>query len=1523
MPALWRQPLYAPLLQPFKLERAFVSSINSQNSIKNQSSLILAQFEINGEYYPVIVDTGASISIIPERGSIMKSLSSQIKPANMNVDCGGFGLTHIDKKINIATRPRYWYDNPVALNYYVMNGREKVIGYDALLGLDTLKRFNLIIEFLNGKSQMYCNGKLISLDGHIDRPVSGFVRVDERFLSATNDDDIGSLLKKYKSVFTDISSEPLRGKPMRILTTHNRPIFAKQRHYNADEIIAMKAHIESLLEKGIIEHTYSGYAATSRIIPKRNGTGRLVVNYIPLNSVTLRDSYVLPHISDILTVLEGNRYFTTADCAQGFYQILIDQRDRHKTAFSTPIGNFQFVRCPFGARNSCAAFQSEMNRIFSDGLYTRCVIYVDDILIFGKTRSEHDENLEWVLSRCKQFNVKLKLEKCHFAQTEVKYLGFNISGRYISPLKERVETLNKDKPPRDKTELRSTIGKLNFYSRFIPRYSSLLEPLRELFKKNRDFQWRANHQKVYEQLIDALNNAPPQLMTPRSTDKTIEILVMKNSLETILVNEDNQLICRASRFLTQSEVNYSLVEKQLLALTVALQKFRVWIDPEHVKIKVPSIAIERAFKLVDRPDRIENLLLRMPAGFDNFQFIVEKSLSNVVQSKYQSHIPEEIFYVDGACRHNGKPDCVATWGVVAEYDRDLAISGFVEKDQSNQSAELTAAIKACEYARDNGMKEITIVTDSRYLHSAATNWIDKWMTNDWKDFKNKQVVNKDLFSRLLEVKSGIQIEWIHVRGHSDTEGNIRADNLARSLLDPQAEQLCALVTCKHRVQQDDPEIEEIKIQLINGERNDLVLEDGQVYYVDPKIETGDPRRIYVPRLARPWLLELAHDNQVYGGHLGIKKTFSKITRFWWPGMLRDVELYVKSCHICQAFKNRTGLTPGFLHNIPVSQIFEHLHVDIIGPTIASTIRGSKYIVTATDAFSKVAFAQAKQSVKTQDVIDFIEDCIISIHGKPKTVITDRGSQFISSEWKDFMKKHSIEHQLTSPYHPQSNGIDERLNGTLVRILKSYVDKYQQDWDVQLKWALYVYNTTVHSSTGFSPYHIMHGFDPRSPFNEHLTVDNEDNKNLEETRRTIRAKANELNLQSQANQKKNYDKLRGSATFNIGQLVLVREFTCPSELSKKFYPKWSGPNVVISIMGDKNNPRALKVLNCENLVERVVAIRDIKPYESRPAHLTRPNSVTEQRTGINDQDLDSSRYYLELEQTDKIPNVVDVPTLPDRIGGNHEENQQSNVKDPHNESNSSDCSFFSTKGTPGLDFITSDCITAPFSSSPKKRVTIGGVDTFCYNPTDILDKNSIVDIEEDVEHSTYRRHESENRESPEQPINPYVMRFIIDNPTTDPTFEPDKTTLVDTSEDLSTRHDENESDLSVHSNNEADELVKMPRYPLRRTRQRVLRENLQTSGREIPIAPLTKTVDSPEADSNSNRIESDDSCRLRATPRVNKQDETAINATSEDSPNQSQTELENSEDTLVAVDADENEENENLIDTDDNISIESD
>lgn len=387
----------------------------------------------------------------------------------------------------------------------------------------------------------------------------------------------------------------------------------------------------------------------------------------------------------------------------------------------------------------------------------------------------------------------------------------------------------------------------------------------------------------------------------------------------------------------------------------------------------------------------------------------------------------------------------------------------------------------------------------------------------------------------------------------------------------------------------------------------------------------------MPRIARQYLLKLAHDDEKYRGHLGIKKTYRKLLRFWWPRMNKDVERYVKSCDTCQRFKNPPRLPSGLMHSISVSQIFEHLHLDIVGP-IKTTHKGNTCIITATDAFSKWAFAKPVCSTTTKDIIKFLEDYILTLHGSPKCIITDQGWQFISKDWKDYITEKDIEHKMTTAYHAQTNGIDERLNGTLVRILRTYVNESQQDWDEKIKWALFVYNTTIHESTGYSPYQLIYGFDPRSPLKPDNSITNQE-VNIKHLRNNIRQNAH-INIErAQRAQMEDYNRRHKTSQFEIGQLVLIRVNACPIYLSKKFYQNWQGPYMITGFVGNSDNPKSIIVFDYQNMVRETVAISQIKPYverdlENKTQNISNQKEKSEGQASDTSVAQDKSDYYLD-------------------------------------------------------------------------------------------------------------------------------------------------------------------------------------------------------------------------------------------------------------------------------------------------------
>lgn len=163
--------------------------------------------------------------------------------------------------------------------------------------------------------------------------------------------------------------------------------------------------------------------------------------------------------------------------------------------------------------------------------------------------------------------------------------------------------------------------------------------------------------------------------------------------------------------------------------------------------------MHKAFNLIHRPARVDWIILKLPSGFDNYEFEVEDAVDefdNKKNKRILGHILQEIFHVDGSSIRDGRGDCRASWAVCCEYNKTLELSGQVIQNPSNQAGEITAAIKPCECAHEKGFEEITIVTDSSYVHNAATKDIDKWKNNGWLDHKKKLVKNIELLLILQE-----------------------------------------------------------------------------------------------------------------------------------------------------------------------------------------------------------------------------------------------------------------------------------------------------------------------------------------------------------------------------------------------------------------------------------------------------------------------------------------------------------------------------------------------------------------------------------------------------------------------------------------------------------------------------------------------------------------------------------------------------------------------------------------------------
>ncbi|GKT20393.1 Retrovirus-related Pol polyprotein from transposon 297, partial [Aduncisulcus paluster] len=196
-----------------------------------------------------------------------------------------------------------------------------------------------------------------------------------------------------------------------------------------------------MLEKGIVKWSRSPWASPVMVAPKKGAEGRMGVDFRRVNQVIRHDRFPLPRIADVFVALQNSKHFAVLDLKSGYYQIPIDQSSREITAFITKEGLYEFQRVPFGLKTAPAHFQRVMNRNFSDLLFNSCLIYLDDIIVFGRSEEEFVENLKKVLNRLIELRLSLNSKKCRIGCDEVEYLGFliNSDGRRIDP--ERIDML--------------------------------------------------------------------------------------------------------------------------------------------------------------------------------------------------------------------------------------------------------------------------------------------------------------------------------------------------------------------------------------------------------------------------------------------------------------------------------------------------------------------------------------------------------------------------------------------------------------------------------------------------------------------------------------------------------------------------------------------------------------------------------------------------------------------------------------------------------------------------------------------------------------------------------------------------------------------------------------------------------------------------------------------------------------------------------------------------------------------------
>ena len=553
------------------------------------------QIQIEGFTVDMIVDTGASVDILDEAtfNKINRSNKIQLQPPTKRLFAYGSKsqLTVVGKfDATLAFK-----GNRSTSTVYVLPGNN-----GSLLGHKTATSLNVINLHVN----------------HVKEEMSEHER----------------LIRQHPNIFEGIGN--LKGVEVQLHIDKEVPPIAQR----ARRIpFHLRKHVEKELahleKQGIIEDVEgpTSWVSPLVIIPKKSGEVRLCVDMRMANRAIRRERHPTPTTDDLIHTLNGATVFSKLDLRSGYHQLSLAPESRHITTFATHKGLKRYTRLNFGTNSASETFQKIISEQIRD--IPGSLNISDDVIIFGKTQAEHDAALRAVFKRFSEINLTLNRKKCEFNKPSLTFFGFVFSSQGIAPDPRKVEAIRSVTTPATAGEVRSFLGMAMYCAKFIPNFSDISQPLRDLTKKDAPFLWSERHDQAFKQIKELLVNA--KVMAYFDPNKDTELITDASpwGLSAILVQrspgqEDRRVVAYASRSLSDVERRYSQTEREALAIVWAVERLHVYLYGSHFTLLTDCKPVQL---ILDNPQskppaRIERWNLRLQ-GYD-FDVVHMRGTSN-------------------------------------------------------------------------------------------------------------------------------------------------------------------------------------------------------------------------------------------------------------------------------------------------------------------------------------------------------------------------------------------------------------------------------------------------------------------------------------------------------------------------------------------------------------------------------------------------------------------------------------------------------------------------------------------------------------------------------------------------------------------------------------------------------------------------------------------------------------------------------------------------------------------------------
>lgn len=805
-----------------------------------------------------------------------------------------------------------------------------------------------------------------------------------------------------------------------------KPVFVKPRRYPFAMRNIIKNQLEEMLEEGIIRKSMSPFCSPLWVVPKKPGEDggkqfRVVVDFRELNKRTVPEKYPLPRLEDMLDRMNGAKWFSVIDLKSGYHQIRMATADVPKTAFSFERGHYEFLRMPFGLRNAPSTFQRLMDE-FLEGLDERTVqVYMDDVVVFSKTWDEHIGHLTGLFDRFKKFGLKVSPEKTKLGEREVKFMGHIVSEAGVRPNEERVKAIKEIPVPKNVKEIRTFLGMMGYYRRFISNFADITEPLTAMLKKGERVKVTPATMESVAKCKTALCSAPVLRFPNFGRPFVITSDASAEALGAVLSQVDeagDRPVAFASKKLTPAERRYSTIERELLGVVWAVEQFRPYVYGTNFQIRTDHMPLLWVEKLKETSARITKWKERLAAY--TFTIHHTKGCDNVVADCLSRNI-------NAVDREQPEPFALSYFRNWAESGADIAAA-----EPANREPDIEVrgpvVIEGTEELRDPNERQLT--RDPGMINSKANQLI--WKVKSQPGWES--TFKKYGHTKTITITVGRNISNHEIRELSDQI--IRPGKLYYMFI-------------------KDPELENKISDLFKrreiGMNSELVMCDRMVETIeDPREQTAIIQRYHVGKT----------------NHRGINETVNQLQRnYYWLSMTRTISEVLADCDICRAAKyDRSPQQAPQILTEKFDRPLQTVYADIFH------FEKNKYL-SIIDGFTRAAYMHRIKSKGANDVIKAIMK-YFGIYGIPQKICVDKGREFDNNKLKTLAEQYGVGVHFSTTGHHNSQSLVERLHSTItehLHLLK--VDKGLTTTQAMPR-AVIAYNHTVHTTTKAAPLDLM-------------------------------------------------------------------------------------------------------------------------------------------------------------------------------------------------------------------------------------------------------------------------------------------------------------------------------------------------------------------------------------------------------------------------------------------------------------------